>query len=315
MPTENHAAVTLCPLGRYALIMADGDDAVEFLQGQLTLDVSAVTPTQSRIGALLNPKGRMLALVRAIRLGDRLALLLPSELAPQVRSHLSRYVLRARVALTLPDDGYRVYGITLATETDAVAALPRAIDEALAQDDGCLLRVRSAGPVRLLGVFRPGPSASLGGYAGADSSPVQSWYRDDILAGQPEILESSREAFVPQMVNLDLIGGISFDKGCYVGQEIVARTHNLGRIKRRMLGFRATGGAVPVPRSAVVTVDDPDGPAAGHVVRAAAQPGGGCVLLAVLSLDKRGRALALADGTRLEPFALPYAIPELTGTA
>jgi folate-binding protein YgfZ len=121
------------------------------------------------------------------------------------------------------------------------------------------------------------------------------------------VVPATRGEFVPQMVNLDLLDGISFSKGCYPGQEIVARTRYLGRVKRRMLRF-ATAGAAPPPGMALA---GPAGPA-GQVVRAA-HAGTGAELLAVVMLEALPGPLALADGTPLAPLPLPYAVPELAG--
>jgi folate-binding protein YgfZ len=124
-----------------------------------------------------------------------------------------------------------------------------------------------------------------------------------VRAGQPLIVAANTEEWIPQMINLDLVGGISFTKGCYTGQEIVARTQHLGRIKRRMFRY-AAAGAPPPPKSALLA----DGQKVGEVVTAA-QAAGGCELVAVINLDARDRPLSLEQGDRASPLSLPYPIP------
>lgn len=140
--------------------------------------------------------------------------------------------------------------------------------------------------------------------------PSICWRRADIAAGLPQVYPETHELFVAQMLNLDLLSGISFDKGCYTGQEIIARTHFRGTIKRRMLRFTAACAA-PSPGTRVVH----EGEHAGEVVDACAgspDTGHGCELLAVVSLDRAPSALAL-DGiadSSLTPLGLPYVIPQ-----
>jgi folate-binding protein YgfZ len=128
------------------------------------------------------------------------------------------------------------------------------------------------------------------------------WWAADIAAGLPTVFRASSEAFVPQMLNLDLLDGISFGKGCYTGQEIVARTQHLGRIKRRTFRYRLAAGQALPPLADLLL----DGAKVAEVVMSAVRHDG-VELLAVTSLDARDRTLVAEDGREAVPVALPYA--------
>lgn len=266
------------------LVTVAGPERVRFLQSQLTQDVALATTTTTCLAGWADPKGRLLW---AGHLGllpdgdaDCFGLFVPAGIAEAVAARLRLYVLRAKVTVTLDDA--TVAGI--ATGTDAA---PGCSDLRLAGDPGRALRVGPAGS-------RP------------DAGDAAAWELADIRAGLPTVEAATSGEFVPQMVNLDLLGGISFTKGCYPGQEIVARTRYLGRVKRRMLRFAV---AAPPP-AAGATIHGPRGPA-GQVVRAAPGPGG-AELLAVVVLDDLAGPLCLdAEGRQpLERQPLPYAVPE-----
>lgn len=155
----------------------------------------------------------------------------------------------------------------------------------------------------------PGPAAPLVARLAATlgvaaEAPAAHYALALIRAGVPEVGLAASEAWIPQMLNLDLLGAIGFQKGCYTGQEIVARTQHLGRIKRRLFRFALAAGAPPAALAALLA----DGAKVGEVVLAA-PAGAGAECLAVLNLDARERALALADGRGCRPLPLPYAVP------
>jgi hypothetical protein len=133
---------------------------------------------------------------------------------------------------------------------------------------------------------------------------LDEWLAADIRDGQPQVVAATSEAFIAQMLNLDLIGGISFSKGCYTGQEIVARTQNLGRIKRRTFRYRVDGGTPPAPLAGLYI----DGSKVAEVLTSAAW-GGSVELLAVTSLDARDRVLTLDDGRSAVPLEMAYTVP------
>ena len=258
MPTDP-AARPHCPPERYRVLAVGGRDAAAFLQGQLTRDVLVLDAGATGLAALLTPQGRVIAAPWLARAGAGYALALPPELAEPVRARLARYVLRAKVSLTVE------------ALSPALAALIAAA---------------------------VGDHADDGPAAGADGRFALALVR----AGLAEVGLAASEEWIPQMLNLDLVGAISFQKGCYTGQEIVARTQHLGRIKRRM--FRLATAAPPPAVKAAVHAD---GHKVGEVVLAA-RTASGAECLAVLNLDARALPLALEDGAPCQLLPLPYAL-------
>lgn len=305
-PSEN----VLMPLPHLAVIEASGIDATAFLHAQLSNDVQGLAPGHSLLAGYCNAKGRLYALPRLWRSGDGWRLCLPADIADTVLKRLRMFVLRSQVTLTRRDD------VTLLGVAGAGAA-------------GCLRQVGLPAPQGIDAVQTQGETSVLGGPATAGrfliclpdtaapacwaalaacarAAPATWWRLLDIDAGLPAIYAPTLEAFVPQMVNLELIGGVSFKKGCYPGQEIVARMHYLGKPSRRMYRLQASGAA-PQPGT---PVSDGDGREVGAVVDA--QPAAlGARLLAVVQRGAVGTAaLRLADGRPLALIDLPYAVEE-----
>jgi folate-binding protein YgfZ len=222
------SAVELCD---YSVVRIAGADRREFLQGQLTQDIGEATPQQSVATGWTNAKGRLLCVGQLIDWHDAFYLPLPRDIAEGVARRLKMFVLRAKVTIDSPELG--IAGLTgRAGEAIGVGALelPPESGAVRASAERCVARV--AGDPQRAWVIGAVPAADF-----QMTEPVE-WQRSNIRAGLPEITAGSSELFTPQMLNLDLLGAISFTKGCYVGQEIVARTQNLGRIKRRMYRFR-----------------------------------------------------------------------------
>lgn len=266
------------------LVTVAGPERVRFLQSQLTQDVALAAVGTTCLAGWADPRGRLLWTGHLGLLpdgaGDCFGLFVPAGIAEALVARLRLYVLRAKVTVTLAD-------ATVAGVDAGIGAAPGCSDLGLAGDPGRALRV---GP--------PGSAPAAG--------DALAWDLADIRAGLPTVEAATSGEFVPQMVNLDLLGGISFTKGCYPGQEIVARTRYLGRVKRRMLRFAV---AAPPP-AAGASLHGPRGPA-GQVVRAAPVPGG-AELLAVVVLDDLAGPLCLdAEGQQpVQRLPLPYAIPE-----
>ncbi len=292
-------------LADYGIISVSGADARSFLHGQLTCDVAALSCVRSQIGALCNPQGRVLGVMRLVELGEAILLLLPRDIARHIANHLRRFVLRARVELEEGSAETAILGITGSDirqiEDQLDLSAPETPNAVTGTADYCLIREQGATSRWLL----------VGRVAGlvdrlSNTHERREWRHLDIVEGLPSVTRETQEAFVAQMLNLDLVEGISFTKGCYTGQEIIARTQNLGTIKRRMLRF-----AAPVDRT-VGPGDEirGDGQNAGQIVTAV-DVEGGCELLAVVKLDMLDRVLTLADGAALSQLPLPYPIPEL----
>ena len=254
----------------------EGPDTVTFLQGQLTADVRQLVDGRTQLAAANTPQGRVIAVLRLRQQGETVAALLPVSLAGPLATQLKRYVLRAKVRIDV--DGRPVAWLD---------------GDAPAPDGALVFQYDAERRVALLPAGTPVPAAS-------PDAEVR-WRAADVAAGQPQVDADTSGQFVAQMLNLDLLDGISFQKGCYTGQEIVARTQHLGRIKRRMLRFRAAGGAPPAPLAALLQ----DGQKVGEVL-IAAPTGHGVELLAVTNLEAATRPLVLDDGRALEALPLPY---------
>ena len=302
--------MTLTHLG---IIAVDGDDRRPFLQGQLTADLQSLSPTTSQLAALCNPQGRVVAVVRLVELDDAICLLLPAETVSGVLARLQRYVLRAKVTLsdhsnTISSLGIvdnklqyieKVLGISLPDRPGAVALGPAFR----------VLRTEADAPRWLL-LTQVELAERLAGELGWKGDPDDSrrWRLADLQTGLPVVYPQTQESFLPQMLNLDILESISFTKGCYTGQEIIARTQNLGRIKRRMLRFAVDGEEQPMPGDTVYSKQEK----AGDIVTAVANEDG-WELLAVIKLSACKEHLSLDDrGKRaLNSLPLPYSIPEI----
>lgn len=302
----------IADLSHLGLLEAKGDDAVTFLQGQVTNDVKQLNGSNSHYAGYCTPKGRLLAIFLAFAHHDHLHLQLNGALTEPVLKRLKMYVLRSRVTLTdLSDDIIRI-GIA---GPQAGAALEQVFGAA-PQEAHALLNLENANLLCLPGVVpryeifcRPEDACALWEQLRTNAMPVGAgcWDWLEIHAGIPDVTPATTEAFVPQMVNLDRLNGVNFKKGCYTGQEIVARTHYLGKVKRRTLLAHIDGVKIPQPADPVFGSDTAE--AVGQIVKAAAAPSGGFDVL----FEVRGESLAAGtlrwatiDGAALNLLAMPY---------
>jgi folate-binding protein YgfZ len=307
------SAGVICDLSHRGLIAVTGDEAFTFLQGQLTCDLAEVNPTRSRLAAWCTPKGRVLVLFRVFHLDSGFLLELPGSLTEATLRRLRLYVLRAQVSLEdVSEDSVR---LGLAGDSARVliesryGSAPRFPDAVATSGGVRLIRLHGAVP-RYQFIGDTDGAEVLWRAATQSLAPVGQalWSRLEISAGVPEIMQGDQ--YLPQMINLDALGGLSFKKGCYVGQEIIARSRYLGRLKRRMYLIGAGVGDPPPPGAAVV--DATAGPPAGEVVSSGGRgQAGGFSALAVLRIDaaKSGVLhLGSTDGPRLELLDLPYPV-------
>ncbi|MDX9741541.1 MAG: folate-binding protein [Gammaproteobacteria bacterium] len=298
----------VCPLDGFGLIAAAGADAASFLQGQLTCDMRLVDEARSLPGGYCTPKGRLLALPWILRRDDRYLLQLPASLLASTLTRLSRYVLRAQVTLEVAP--LAMLGLS-GPEAPAIleaAGIPFAAGTGGVSHHGEHTVVRIPGPQPRFMLLAP--AAALIALwprltAGARPAGAPAWDLLDVLTGLPRVLPETLEEFIPQALNLDLLGGIAFDKGCYTGQEIVARVHYRGTVKRRC--YLAAGpGEPPAPGTPVHGPESAD-QAAGHVVLAAPDPDGGFLCLASLSQTQAAAGGLHLDADRaLTLRELPY---------
>ena len=310
-PSAIEPAVFCADSGLGMLAFA-GPDAQVFLQGQLSSDLDALAPGSAQASSYNSPKGRMLATLFLWRQGsDTFHALVAADLSESLRKRLSMYVMRAKVSVGDLTAACAFFEVGGGSARDAVQAA-----FGVAPGRGQVLTVAAATLVGLpdgrIVVVGPADSASamsarLADHATAVEPQVLRWL--GIRAGVPVIGAATQDLFVPQTANWDLLGGVSFQKGCYPGQEIVARTQYLGRLKERLQLFHVD--AVPPPPATRIYGSIFSGQACGTVVDAAPAPDGGCDLLAVVQLSALEGTLALGaqDGPALTWLPLPYAVP------
>ncbi len=300
------------------LIAVAGDDAAGFLHNQLTNDVEHLGTAEARLAGYCTPKGRLQATFLMWRDSENVFLQLPRAIQPPLQKRLTMFVLRAKARLrdaTNEAERIAVLGLggaraeaALRAHVDALPAAPYARTEGAF---GTVIRLADAfGAPRWLwltsaataGAALPALRAALalGGNA--------AWQLAGIHAGVPQVTQPTQEQFVPQMVNYELVGGVNFKKGCYPGQEIVARSQYLGKLKRRMALATLDDAAVRAGDE-VFAAADPDQPC-GMVVNAAPNGAGGADVLVEIKLAALdGEVRHGAGGGALLRFApLPYPI-------
>jgi tRNA-modifying protein YgfZ len=305
----------LADLSHLALIRARGADALNFLNGQLSNDIRQTDPAHSQLASWCSPKGRMLVIFRVFQRGGDYLLQLPAVLRESILKRLRMFVLRAKV--TLDDMEMELVSIGLSgpdaemilRETAGFA--PGGVNDCETRNDTTIMKL--PGPQPRFQIVAPAETAmkrwdGLQARATPVGPPVWAWL--DIMAAVPTVLPETSEAFVPQMANLELVGGVHFKKGCYPGQEIVARMQYLGKLKQRM--YRAhVDDEIVRPGDAIYAPDFP-GQSAGTVVDAQAAPDDGYDLLAVVQISSAANGtlhLRSEDGPPIALLSLPYSVP------
>ena len=237
MTTSNNI---LCDLSHLGLLEISGADADIFLQGQLSNDVLMLNGSNAHYSAYCNPKGRMLALFLAFAHYDHLHLQFNRELLEPIMKRLKMYVMRSKVEIKDVSDSIIKFGINGPEAAQILASsfakIPAVDYELVSLDNGAILKLPSVNGDARFEIFTDAINAPLIWEALKNNCKVVEkphWDWLEIQAGIPDITLKTQEQFVPQMLNLDVLGAINFKKGCYTGQEIVARTHYLGSVKRR----------------------------------------------------------------------------------
>ncbi len=258
-----------------------GIDAVAFAQSQFCNDVTLLTPDAWQWNAWLNPQGRVRWFFHLLRLGeDRLLAVLRGGSAGEFKTALQPYVFRSKLVLAIHDNwqSYGAIGNDSMAElaSQIFAGIPPKAHEIIRKDAFCGIRL-SGDPARLLafGVNNSGIPGAI-----ADPSAIEFWRRQDVLAGLVELDPGSSAQFLPQTLGFERINAISFRKGCYPGQEVVARLHFKGGNKRGLYRIEFAG-AKPEPGTAILAAQEPD-QIAGMLLNGAETEKEGCVCLAAL---------------------------------
>lgn len=264
-------ALVLSDLG---VIQADGPDAATFLHGQLSQDMVGQGANDARLAAYCSVKGRMMATALTLRpQAERFWLLTHREVLPTWLKRLSMFVMRAKAALTDASASVQVLGLlgpaaSSLTATLSPGSLTTAPYPAQAHAGGWLVRLPNVqGVARAMWVGPVSEAQAMLSTLPAATAAQWAWL--DVLSGVAQVQPATADQFVPQMANYELVGGINFKKGCYPGQEVVARSQYRGTLKRRAFVAHAPGPVAP--GTEVFSADDPGQPA-GMVINAAPIP-------------------------------------------
>jgi hypothetical protein len=278
------ATTGIAKLERYGLLHAAGGDARAFLHAQLTNDIEHLAPGRARYAGWCSPKGRLLATFLVVPWSGGFLLQLSLDLVPAVAKRLQMFVLRSKVKLADVSGAWAQFGVWGA-------------------DGSAPLEVREQDGVLRVGI-EPGRTLVLaeGAAAGryAPTLSADDWALAEVRAGRPHIEQATQDQFVPQMVNFERAGGVDFQKGCYPGQEIVARAQYRGAVKRRMYRLR---GAALKPGQDLYS-DDAPGQPSGTVVNAAGDES--LAVLQTAAVEAKAAIRAQPQAAALEVLPLPY---------
>ncbi|MDC7813703.1 MULTISPECIES: YgfZ/GcvT domain-containing protein [Pseudomonas] len=296
-----------CPLSHEGVLAVRGPDASKFLQGQLTCNLNYLSDSQSSLGARCNQKGRMQSSFRILLEGDGCLLAMASELLEPQLADLKKYAVFSKAKLTDESANWARFGLSHADSSLSGLGLE------LPQEDGAVVRADGLIAVRAsshrVELWVPAERAESLGQQLAAQLPqgvLNQWLLGQIRAGLGQVMAQTRELFIPQMLNLQAVGGVSFKKGCYTGQEIVARMQYLGKLKRRLYRLALPSGELPVPGTPLFSPTHNS--SIGEVVLAA-QAQDQVELLAVLQAEAAEDGnlhLGALEGPGLQLLDLPY---------
>ncbi|XAH26126.1 folate-binding protein [Xylophilus sp. GW821-FHT01B05] len=293
----------ITPLDHLGTIRVAGDDAVSFLQGQLTQDFALLRPGEARLAAFLSAKGRMQAsFIGFVHAPGEVLLVCNRDLLAPTLKRLSMFVMRAKAKLTDATADFALWGLAGDTATAAGANGPMWSKTHPAEGVDLVALPPAAGQVRALWVAPAGTAPS------GPALDAALWRWGEVASGVATLSAPVVDAFVPQMLNYESVGGVNFKKGCYPGQEVVARSQFRGTLKRR--AYLAHTEAEPAVGAEVFHSGDDSQPC-GTVVQAAAAPGGGFDLLVSMQTSAAADGSLRAgspQGALLALQPLPYAL-------
>ncbi len=314
-------ATALCDLSHYGVLEISGNDATAFLQGQFTNDVMALADGQAQWNGWCSPKGRLLVTFLLWRDQSLYYLMMPMALLPGIQKRLTMFVLRSKVNITLAGDKLQRFGVTGGSAKSVMAAMdkltefaPPSIDFASIANEKCR-GIRLAENRYLIVAHSSTAEQTWNHLAAACAiAPAERWDLANIRDGIIEVTPETQDAFVPQMANFELIGGVNFRKGCYPGQEIVARTQYRGILKRRMVRVALTADQLPKSGTPVYSPNFAE-QACGSIAMAARVPSTGqqtaIEALVVTQIDAITSDSLFLDPAYTQPLAildLPYGV-------
>lgn len=299
----------ICDTSFIGIIKISGEDAKTFLQGQFSNDVNLLDGNNSQFNSYNSPKGRMYASFRLYQNNDDFFMLLPKEIIEPVLKRLRMFVMRAKVVLDDLSENWASIGLS-GSAVSNLEQYPSTVDAILYKDELTYLNIPGI-KNRMLAI---GPTAEIETFKNSIDenfipTSAEHWKRLDIHAGLPNIYTSTQEDFVAQMVNLPQINGVSFTKGCYPGQEVVARMHYLGKLKKRMFHIIAEGQTLPTPGDKLYFGDSESTQSVGQIVDAQLNDSGSIDALAVIqtnAFEKGNIHITASDGPAVTVADLPY---------
>jgi folate-binding protein YgfZ len=310
-----YAKIVLSDLNHYALIEASGDDLIEFLQGQLTNDIKLVSDSMGQLSAYCNPKGRILANFLIFKRENHYFLRMHSDIAEATLKRLRMFIMRSKVELVDRSDELvrmGVAGLNASTKLSSMfTTLPKNTDESSTENELTVIKLSGELPrYEVHGTFEKIKKLWQELQRDAVVIGENSWNLLTIRAAIPEIVSDTVEAFVPQMVNLQAINSLSFTKGCYPGQEVVARMHYLGKLKRRLFIGACNSDTLPTPGQAIMSSDESE-QKIGQVVTSSWSKDKGIEFLAVLQIEKAEKGeihIGSSTGPAIKLLDLPYSL-------
>jgi folate-binding protein YgfZ len=313
--TAAQTSTVIADLSQLGLLAFSGEDTTEFLQSQFTNDVRGLHADGAAWNGYCTAKGRMLANFLMWKSGADTCLQMSGDIHETVLKRLKMFIMRSKVSARDATEETTRLVLAGPKATAALAEaglpLPEAAMKTASNESGLTVRI---GADKFVLAIAPDKAASIWAVLAKHAVPVGTavwdWLR--LSNGIPMITAATQEEFVPQMVNWEVLGGVSFQKGCYPGQEIVARTQYLGKLKRRMYLAHVEGSDAPAAGDSLYT-PDMEGQASGVVVNAAPAPDGGFDLLAVAQIESVAANQPIhwksPDGPVLGLKAQPYALP------
>ncbi len=288
-------------LAHLGFLRVAGEDAGDFLQNLTSNDVRRLDENSAQYNSLCSPKGRMLASFLVFRMNGGYILQMPKEMVDRVKQRLSMYIFRSKVSISKAE--LAAIGLS-GKNAQTLLELPESVMETGKVDSGIAIKLSDS---RFEIVADPENAAKIAEKleTRCEKSGKSYWDRLEILDAVAVVLPETEGLFVPQMANFELIGGVSFQKGCYPGQEIVTRTHFLGKIKRRMVLAHVDAAIEPSPGEEVYCREE----ATGTVARSAPSPEGGFDILAVIHLENLESEIRLKSGALLQMMPMPYSLP------
>jgi folate-binding protein YgfZ len=306
----------LCSADDLGLILVSGADAGEFLQNQLSNDIDLIDESSLQISSYSTPKGRMLGIFRVVSVSNGYILMTPRPMVVSLLQQLFKYVLRSQVTLADASDYFARFALqTDDAELLAHSSLPGRVNAVIQTDTLITMRLDPLGSQQRFVFLCLSADEAIGLWKGFSSrlqvAGYASWHLSEIRTGMPSIHPETAGEFVLQMANLGALGGVSFRKGCYPGQEIVARMQYLGKLKRRMYLAELETDQLPRPGDELVATGKSEVDGSGKVVDAEFDPEGLCHCLYVAQIAKADAGelhLLSQPEIRIRNVDLPYSL-------